>query len=165
MPGVCGSSRSNVHSARSRAHTARNALTEPFSCTSVIVHPPLAPLPRPTVNSIRKRTAFCTRWPVDGSYASSRRARSAPSGCGSGRRTGASKRRASERVDATLSRERRAIACVRQWKRLENQPLTSPTAGGTSSDFGEPRVGELPLLRGVESWKSIVGAAGGWLLN
>jgi len=45
IPGVCGSSASSVHSARKRAHTARNALTEPFSCTSVMVHPlPQLPL-------------------------------------------------------------------------------------------------------------------------
>ena len=128
MPGVCGSSASSVHSARKRAHTARNALTEPFSCTSVIVHPPpaqpppptpppaplLLPLlprpapplpPPPALKSMRKRTAFCTTWPVLGSYASSMRARRAPSGCGSGRSTGARRRRASSRVGAMASRD------------------------------------------------------------
>jgi hypothetical protein len=47
---------------------------------------------------------------------------------------------------------------VRQWKRLENQPLTSPTAGETSKDdLGEPSTGEP--VRG-ESGISSAGGGG-----
>src|SRR5216683_1080186 len=177
IPGVYGSRGSSVHSARKRAHTARNAPTEPFSCTNVIVHPPPwllpppappPPLPRPmppppTVKSTRKRTAFCTMWPVTGSYASSMRARSAPSGWGSGRSTGARRRRTSARAGATGSRERRESVCVRQWKRVENHPLTSPTAGETSSDdLGELSIGEAVRS---ESGQSSPGGGGASIVS
>jgi hypothetical protein len=47
---------------------------------------------------------------------------------------------------------------VRQWKRLENHPLTSPTAGETrSDDLGEPSIDEVVC---GESGESSAGGGG-----
>ena len=55
----------------------------------------------------------------------------------------------STRVVATSSTEYRHSVCTRQWKRFENQPLNSPTAGeprsvegGGDIGTGEPSIEE-----------------------